>query len=379
MSRQGRICFVIDSLNVGGAEKQLLQFIANKGEALKDSDITIITFSPTTAATSIAAFLERSGIRHILIQRSNYTFPVFLAKLLGALRRLKPDIVHTMLTGSTGTWGRLAAWFCGVPVIFHSDRNRNPPVTRTQRWLRPWLDRVTDRFLPNAELIADDLVEMGIPRRKIVVMPNGVDLKRFDPNTVASARGQWNIPEQASAAGFLGSFSQQKRLDLLLDALLLLPEEARPDYLLLGGDGPTKPYIKARRDADPWLRQHSLLVGMVSDTPGFMASIDYLILCSDREGTPNVVLEAMAMERPIVATRVSDVPQLIEGVGFLADIGDASSLAAAIARMQSLSREERKAMGKKARERVAEKYDLKRSAELFWQTHFDMLPRDISS
>jgi glycosyltransferase involved in cell wall biosynthesis len=374
-SRQGRICFLINSLNIGGAEKQLLQFIATKGEALKVLDITIITFAPTTIdATPMQALFQRLEINTILIQRSQRSFIGFFLELVRTIRALKPDVVHTVLTGSTGTWGRLAAWLCGVPVIFHSDRDRNPPITRTQRLLRPYLDRVTTRFLPNAQAIADDLVKTGVPRRKIIVMPNGVDTARFNPATASSPRASWRVPEKAVVLGFLGRVARQKRPDLLLDALRSLPECSRPDYVVLGGDGPDMPYVRERCEADAWLKQHCLLPGMVERTPDFLAGIDYLVLCSDSEGTPNAVLEAMAMEKPIVATRVSDVPRLIEGVGFLAAMGDAPGLAAAITRMQKLTCEERAALGKKARARVVEQYELHRSTELFWQTHLDMLP-----
>ncbi|MFN2323702.1 MAG: glycosyltransferase, partial [Trueperaceae bacterium] len=206
----------------------------------------------------------------------------------------------------------------------------DPPVSRVQRLVDPLLHRATDLFLPNADAIAERLVRAGAPRARVQVLRNGVDLRRFDPDTVASARPAWGVPEDAVVVGFLGMLRPEKRPGLLLDAVLRLPEEHRPGHVVYAGDGPLMPALRERIAGDPWAAAHVRLLGVVAEAPAFLAGIDVLVLCSDTEGLPNAVLEAHAMGVPVVATRVSDVPQLIDEPAALVPPGDADALATAI-------------------------------------------------
>ena len=117
------------------------------------------------------------------------------------------------------------------------------------------------------------------------------------------------------------------------------------------------------------------LLGVVADAPAFLAGIDVLVLCSDTEGLPNVVLEAHAMGRPVVATRVSDVPQLIEEARALVPAGDADALADAIAWAVALPAAERAAWGDRARARTVAEFAMPVAAERFWAAHDALLPR----
>lgn len=373
-SQPKKIVFVMNGFMLGGAEKQLATLFSARPSFMNDIDVHIITFLPTRSPL-IANWFAAMGVKSTLVNREAMAFPSFFWKLVKTIRSMRPQIVHTLLDSSTGAWGRLAAWMAGVPNIFHSDLSLREEGTRAHLLLRPYLDRLTRRFLPNAEATAERLMRSGVPREKILVIPNGVDLDKFSPESVGSPRTAWGIPDAAVVAGFLGRFHPIKRLDLLLDAVTRLPVDDRPDYLMLGGDGPTMPTVRERVAADPWLSERCRLLGEVTDVPGFMAGIDYLVLCSDTEGLSNAVLEAMAMQKPIVATNVSDLPKLIRNVGFTANVGDATSLAHALRQMRQLSAEERLAMGKAARDRVLAHYDLKVIGKRFWQAHLDVLER----
>jgi glycosyltransferase involved in cell wall biosynthesis len=364
-----KIIFILSAFTVGGAEKQWAIYLANRPKDV-DADIEIITIHPTTSGSAHVEKMFRDlGVKITLVSHPDMSFPAFFWKLYQTIRQSKPDIVHTVLTGSVGTWGRLAALIAGVPHIIQSDLTMMLEFTRSHKLLDPFLNRQTDVFLPNAYAIADRLVKSGVPREKIFVMPNITDGEKFNPRKVKSLRSEWGIPESATVAGFIARFRPEKRIDLLLDAMLLVPENERPDYLVMGGEGQTMPMVKERVAADPWLREHVKLLGTVENTPGFFASVDYTLLTSDSEGIPNVVLEAMAMERPVVATRVSDVPIVLEGAGFLADMGDAAGVAKGIRAVQALTPEQRRELGKKGRAKVLEQFELSKAAKAFWDAH----------
>jgi glycosyltransferase involved in cell wall biosynthesis len=372
-----KILFVMSSFTVGGAEKQWAQYLSAKPKWL-ELDLEIIVFYPPSSASVEKSFKDL-GVKVTLIERRNLSFPKFFWQLYQTIRTAKPTIVHTVMTGSMGTWGRLAAFLAGVPRVIHSDRSLHPDDTKLQLMLRPFLDRFTHRFLPNAHTTADWLVSRGIPRRKITVMPNVTNVEKFNPQKVASIRGTWGIPETATVAGYFAKFRAEKRIDLLLEAMLLVPENERPDYLVMGGDGPMLPKIQAQIEADPWLKTHCRLIGIVEDAPAFLASVDYTLLTSQNEGSPNVVLEAMAMEKAVVSTKVADVPRILEGAGILAEINDAKSIANGIRQMQKLSREERAKLGKRGREKILETFELSKAAKVFWDAHTDFLGKDVQS
>ena len=372
MSQPVRIAFVLSKYAVGGVEKQLAKLIAYRPPSARDVEVHTITFLPASSSEVEQQF-DRGGAHNTLVDRRAMSFPRFFVALVQAMWRLRPMVVSTLLDSSTGTWGRLAAWLARVPVIVHSDRLLATEGTRAHDLLRPFLDRVTTRFLPNANAIAERLVATGVPRERIVVMPNGVDLSVFDPDAVPPTRTQWGVADGDTVLGFLGRFALQKRVDLLLDALAKLPEDVRPDYVVLAGEGPTMGDARATVEADPWLRERCRFLGRIHDTPAFLANLDYLVLPSDSEGLPNVVLEAMAMAKPVIATAVSDVPDLIGDTGFVVEPGNALALADAIRRMQGLTDDERRDLGSRARQRVEQEYDIVVRAAHFWDAHLSLL------
>lgn len=371
--RKPKIVFVLSQYSVGGAETQLAALIERRPAYARGVELHAVSFLPTQSI-EIEKRYEAEGVIHHLVDRGKMRFPVFMARLMRTLRRIRPDIVHTLLDSSTGAWGRLAARLVGVKTIVHSDLALMVEGTRAHLLLRPYLDLVTTRFFPNAESIADRLVATGVPRHKIQVIPNGVDLDRFRVTSQAAAREAGDLPNDAVIAGFLGRFAHEKRLDVLLDAVMAMPEPTRPDLLLIAGDGPTMEQIRRTVDETPWLSEHARLLGIIHDAPGFLASIDYLVLTSDTEGLPNVLLEAMAMARPVVATRVSDIPLRLGDAGFLAKAGDVGSVASAMQSMQALTKEARAALGAHARARIETHHAMEVVADLFWKAHMDLMP-----
>lgn len=367
-----RIVFVLSKYSVGGLEKQLANLIAHRPERARHVEVHAITLQAPRSAEVQRRF-DDAGVQTTLVDRDELDFPRFFFGLVRAMRRIRPSIVSTLLDSSAGAWGRLAAWLTRVPVIVHSDRLLATEGTRAHYLVRPLMDRVTDRFLPNAHAIEERLVASGIPRRKIRVMPNGVDLSVFDPGSARDLRSDWGLAQDATVAGYLGRIAPLKRVDLLLRAVQNLPEESRPDAIVLAGEGSSMPEIRELVADDPWLERHCRFLGSIDDTAGFLASIDYLVLPSESEGLPNVVLEAMAMARPVIATTVSDVPVLVADTGLLVPPSDMGALAEAIADMQLRGHDARRELGRRARQRIEDEYDIVKSAERFWDAHLELL------
>jgi len=369
-ARRTDVSFVMAAYAMGGMELQLAALLRRRPAWAHGLAIEVVTLLPTESAKVEELFRDQ-GVTTTLIERSRLAFPVFMWRLIAHFRRTRPRIVHTQLDGSAGTWARLAAILTRVPAIVQSDLSLKVGGTPIQRRLRRFLDARTSLFLPNATAIRDRLVSGWVRPERITVLMPGVDLTRFDfePSGQRETTGAEGL-----VAGFLGRFDPVKRLDVLLDAVVALPEPSRPRKLLLAGDGPTRPMVEQRIAADPWLSENCLVLGRQEDVPAYLRRIDYLIHPSEIEGLPNAVLEAMAMGRPIVGTRVSDVPLIVGNAGFIAEPADVGSLADAISRMQRLSPSERAELGERARRTIEANHDLDDVANRFWQAHANLVP-----
>ena len=372
-----RIVFILNGLAMGGAEAQLLAILEHDRDALARHDVSLLTLTAARHEPFVAR-LHALGVPIHTIDRANRIFPHFLTDLVRYLRRERPDVVHTFLAGSASTWGRTAALLAGVPTRILSDLSLDPTTTRTHRTLDPWLHRRTTRFLPNAHAIATRLEREGAPPHRIHLLRNGVNLQRFDPtpwtaDRITEQRARWGAKPHDTIAGFLGRLHPAKRPDLALEAILALPQDDRPDRLWFAGDGSLRPDLQTRIDQDPWAREHVHLLGVIDDPPAFLAAIDMLLLTSDTEGYPNAVLEAGAMARPVIATRVSDVPHLVDEA-WTVPPGDVQALAERIATLTHATLDARRAVATTLHDAVRRQHGLDDATREFWRAHDTLTP-----
>jgi glycosyltransferase involved in cell wall biosynthesis len=272
---------------------------------------------------------------------------VALVQLVRRLRRLRPAIVQAG-TPKGGLLGILAAWLIGVPVRIYQVRGL--PLT-TAAGLRRRLLRLTERIacgcatrvLCVSQSMREVIVAEGIcdPDRVEVLLEgssNGVDVQRFDSARAAecrqAVRERLGIPADAVVTGFVGRLVREKGILELVDGWKRLREANAAARLLLIGpfedEDPLPPHVRRTLESDP--RVH--LTGVAWETPSLYAAMDVLCLPSHREGFSNVLLEAAAMQLPVVA---SDVPGVVDAVrdgqtGTLVPVHDAAALAAALAR-----------------------------------------------
>ncbi len=361
------VVFVVSGLNMGGMESQLTSLLETPVELSRHWRVTLLTLT-RDRNEELVRRLEKRGVRIVLVDRQASGFPQFLFRLVRAIRHEEPDVVHTLLSGSSGTWGRVAARLAGVPRVAHSDRSLNPINTRVHRLIGPIIDRFTDTFFTNARAVASRIEASGIPAAKIELVPNGVALDRFLSADGTRLRSDWGVGPTDLVVGYLGMFRAEKRPQLLLEALELLSEADAPTKVVFAGDGALKGELQELAARNRWSdRVH--FAGLISDTAEFLAAIDIMALTSDTEGLPNAVIEAMAAAKPLVATRVSDVPDLVTDNGFVVEPRDAGGLADALARVARMPSEERRRLGAAGRVRAEALYGLEASATRFWEAH----------
>ena len=158
--------------------------------------------------------------------------------------------------------------------------------------------------------IRDVLVRAGTEQERVTVIPNGIDPAAFhrDVSLTASIRNQFGINPDSVVLGAVGRLEPQKRFDLLIDAFEMLLGDFPRLHLLIAGEGSSRQDLQRRIDRSR-LTDRARLVGH-TDVRAFHHALDVFVQSSDYEGTPNVVLEAMALETPVVATDAGGTSEL---------------------------------------------------------------------
>jgi glycosyltransferase involved in cell wall biosynthesis len=257
--------------------------------------------------------------------------PLYAASIAPGLRRYrgKVDVVLGSWAYPDGFAAVIAARLLGVPSVVKlhgSDINvmaKLPGPRRQTTWA---LSRAA-RVVAVSRALADEVAALGVPRDQITVVMNGVDAALFHLRDRAAARSELGLPSGPLAL-YVGNLKPEKGvLDLVRawDSVARTVPDAR---LAIVGGGPLQATLEAQ------LPPRASLVGPrpLSEIPTWMAACDILVLPSHIEGTPNVVLEALACGRRVVATSVGGVPDLItnDTLGALVPAQQPDALAAAL-------------------------------------------------
>ena len=355
------ILYIIPHLGRGGAERQLVELVTRLDRT---------RFTPSVCHYShqedLVPKLEQAGVPIFRLLKGGRWSPLAFFQLLLLIRKLRPHLVHTWLV-SANFWGRLAALLCGVPIIIASERTCDPDRFLPERWLERLLARWTSRLLVVCEA-SKQLVtrQWRVPAEKISVVTNGVDLADF---TSVSSReaSEWRqaigVPDQCFLMATIGRMSAEKGHRQLWHALARIGPTERLWSMVVLGDGPLRPQLRQ-------LAQHLgidrrlIMVGKREQVAPFLAAADCLVLPSLREGMPNVVIEAMAASKAVIATTVGGVSELVtHGVnGLLVPPADPDALASAI-RQLAARPDAVRAMGQAGRRRAEQHFTLQRMVE----------------
>lgn len=234
-------------------------------------------------------------------------------------------------------------WPDGVGVSHLARRAGLPYVITLRGWLypcleRPSLRRQAQQALRDAAVVisvsgrlADTAADLGVPRDRIHVIPNGVDVDRFRPTDRERARQDLGLPADGRLVVSVAHLKRTKGYDELLDALAALPEDVR---LVIVGEDPGRGTYRRHleeRIVGLGLAGRVTLAGRQPHEriPLYLNAADAAVLASYREGCPNVVLESLACGTPVVATRVGAVPDLVTpgANGVIVPPRDAAALA----------------------------------------------------
>lgn len=266
----------------------------------------------------------------------------FDLRILPALRNVvelqKPDLVVTHSVKSHFLLWRSQLWREYPWVAFHHGYTTTDLKMRAYNWFDRWSLPTADHLVTVCHAFARELASStGVPLEKISVRHNSVRPKpKVAAVDVQSLRTRLGIVSDERIVLTVGRLSREKAQIDLLAAYKRLPA-TNPDIsskLIIVGDGPERGRLEAAADAHG-IKERVIFTGQISEVQLFYAAADVFALPSHSEGSPNVLLEAMAANLPIVATAVGGVPEILEDneSALLVPVNDAHAMAAAIARV----------------------------------------------
>jgi glycosyltransferase involved in cell wall biosynthesis len=277
----------------------------------------------TRLALSSSAYrdaLQATGARVVAI-------PVHSAFSRDGIRRIRAflqteniDILHTI-----GPKADLHGWLAGRGLVrlvstVHGWLFRRDFKERLHEAVNRWVLRRFDRVIVLSSHYEALLARNGIQREKLVRIPSG-----FDPSSVHAVDA-----DPAFAAGYLGRLSDEKQVEVFLGAIQRLVARGCQEKFLIAGDGPLRESLRARIESSGLSGQVEMSGYLLRDQ--FFSKIRTFVLPSRIENLPYTILESMAAGRPVVASRVGGVPDLVEDgkTGLLVPSGDEASLADAL-------------------------------------------------
>jgi glycosyltransferase involved in cell wall biosynthesis len=356
--RPVRLVYVIDKLSRAGAQRHLHELASHLDrERVAPEICCLLQEGP------LAGSLRAQGVRVDSLDLGRLYGPrawAAFVRLARRLRRERTQIVHTYLT-SANVFGTLAGRVSGVQAIVTSRRDMG--------FARNWRLRLVEEGLVNR--LADRVVavcpavaavtrrERGLDASNVVTIPNGVDCEAWDPARFPrdAARAALSLESDEPAVGIVASLTPVKGHAELLQAAARVLAQRRARFVLIG-DGPLRGELERLADG-LGIRQQVVFAGVQGDIARLMTGLDVVAITSHSEGLSNTLLEAMAMERCVVATAVGgNVDVLRDGeTGRLVPPRDPEALASCLLSLLDSPPAARR-LGEAARRSVVAEYPL---------------------
>lgn len=314
------VVHVIDRLPPDGAERLIAEVLKNRSNRYDYHVLCLVE------GGLLREEIEASGVPVTVLGRRNGHDIRHALALYKWFRHYKPKVVHTHLF-TADAWGRTFAWLARVPGIFSTVHSTNAWKSQLHLVVDKFLSRFSNAVIACTDEVKSTIELQGISSGKVISIANGVDLQRVDAAPVVDIRTDYAIPDESVVFALVGRLHEAKGHAELLPVLQQLHQKDKKFICLFVGEG----------DLEDTLKQQVKLLGLTekieftgfrTDVIGILKAIDFLVMPSRWEGLPISLLESMACQSPVLASRVGGIPDVIEhGVdGLLFEQGNTTEL-----------------------------------------------------
>ncbi len=371
MSRPLNVLLLIDSFRMGGAERITVALLPHLDRKRVQPIICTIT---TKRESPLGKQL--GDVPRFDLEASRLLDPFAWRRLLRLIREQKIDLIHAQLQDAT-VFAAIMNKLAGVPVVI----TRHLIEDDAQNWRRRWrnqLEHFTVKHAVNKIITVSDAARdhyaamTGIPLSRFQTIYNGIDLDKFEAQQdKLAARQALGFPTDRPIVTMVGVMRPGKGQQVAIEAARHVPEA----LFLLVGDG-KPPYREELEAQAKGVEDRLQFLGQRMDVPAILNASDILILPSDNEALPTVLIEAGAAKLPVVATRVGGIPEIVvDGeTGIIIPPRDPQALAKAI---QTLVADPQKIqqMGERAYARVHQIFTLPNQAEQTMQLYESLVKK----
>lgn len=322
------ILHIISKLPVGGVENQLAMVVKRYDRK---------RFQPFVCCLSgedvVGREIEDSGTQVIYLNKLQHQFRWRIVRdIYNLIKQKNIKIVRTHQYHAN-FYGRLAAIWAGVPCIVASVHNVYTIDKKIhRRIINRLLSRFTDKVVAVSEAVKDDILKYdGVKRDKVEIIYNGVDVNRFLNVNGDLVRKEFGINMDAAVVGTVGRLTMQKGHKCLIDAISKIKNNFPEIAFLLIGDGPLKNDLEVYAET-LGMKNNIIFAGTRRNIPEVLAAMDIFVFPSLWEGLGTAVIEAMAAGKPIIASDLPPVREMIEHErnGMLALVKNSTALAQSI-------------------------------------------------
>jgi glycosyltransferase involved in cell wall biosynthesis len=363
-----KVVFLVRDLIFGGAQRQLVTLVKDFDK--EKFDVTVLHFYPGPLSQD----LVNHGISVISLEKGGrWDFLNFFWRLVKQLKELKPDVLHGYLGESNLLAIFLKPFFPSTRMIWGIRVSQMPDdaldwLGKILFHLQSRLSHWADLIIVNSHAARKDYLNYGFPETKMVVVPNGIDTEKFQPNkeSRAKVRIELGISDDIILIGLVGRLELQKDHSNFLKAAAILCNNYQNIRFVCVGTGPDSNYIQQLYELTAKLNITDKVIwtGARGDVPAVQNALDIATSASAfGEGFGNTIGEAMACGTPCVVTDVGDSAWIVGDTGIVVIPENPQALAEGISHLIELPDVEKKALQQKARQKIVDNFSVKQLVE----------------
>ena len=350
--RKINVVHLVEELTIGGLEKTLTTVVLNLNKNKYNVSVWCLR-----EGGFFADKLVKEGIDVKILHISTSRNPLSIYKLYRLLKSHKFDLIHTHAY-SAGTIGRISAFLAGIPVIISHNHSIYDYYNKYYHFVEWLLSLITDRVICISEVVNRFASEtQRINAKKLITIHNGIDdVCHVTEKRSSDLKKELGLPINHSVICTIAHMEEHKGIKYLLESASLLLQLRNDISFLLVGEGALKEELKILC-VDLKIEKNVIFAGERNDILEILSLIDIFVQPSLREGLGLAILEAMACGKPVIATNVGGIPEVVQDrvSGILVPIGDFKALYSAMIELLN-NTEKMKEMGNKGKRIFSENF-----------------------